>query len=362
MGLNYHYEGMQAVAPIVELAKKMDYQKRLPRIYVATGTYNMFITEDIVKGIEDLNKAKTLSEETGDFLSLWFACYFLGFAHFLDCNFEKSSINYKMSLDLSKMADNVSGICFARSSDAAHTCTFTGKIEIAYKESKESLDLAHQSGDIYIQQMAYACFGACCFFKGSFDEAETNLSEAIRLNSKFGQLSWGLWAYFWLGELYFNIGNLEKAQHSYMNANYIFESTKLWPSWVNLMNLKLVRTKLLVNKENIQLESILEYAKKNKLKLCDGLIQNHICGILMNINSQYFSDAEKWINSAIESSKKYGETFWLAQDYALYAELLKRKDDHLGAKLKLSKAIEIYKKCGAVGWVEKYEKELAALS
>jgi len=52
----------------------------------------------------------------------------------------------------------------------------------------------------------------------------------------------------------------------------------------------------------------------------------------------------------------------LAQDYALYAEFYKRKNDPSKAGEKLNKAIEIFKECGADGWVEKYEKELELLS
>ena len=51
--------------------------------------------------------------------------------------------------------------------------------------------------------------------------------------------------------------------------------------------------------------------------------------------------------------------FNLGKDYALYAELFKRKGDRLKAQENLGKAIEIFKECGADGWVEKYEKELA---
>jgi hypothetical protein len=39
----------------------------------------------------------------------------------------------------------------------------------------------------------------------------------------------------------------------------------------------------------------------------------------------------------------------------------KRKEDFPKVKENLTKAIEIFKECGADGWVEKYEKELAAL-
>jgi len=39
--------------------------------------------------------------------------------------------------------------------------------------------------------------------------------------------------------------------------------------------------------------------------------------------------------------------------------MFRRKGDQSKAKENLNKAIEIFKKCGADGWVEKYEKELA---
>ena len=48
-------------------------------------------------------------------------------------------------------------------------------------------------------------------------------------------------------------------------------------------------------------------------------------------------------------------------NYALYAELFKRKGDQPKARENLDKAIKILIKCGADGWVEKYEKELALL-
>ena len=49
----------------------------------------------------------------------------------------------------------------------------------------------------------------------------------------------------------------------------------------------------------------------------------------------------------------------LTHHYALYAELYKRKGDLSKAKEKLNKAIEIFRECGAEGWVGRCEKELA---
>jgi hypothetical protein len=45
-----------------------------------------------------------------------------------------------------------------------------------------------------------------------------------------------------------------------------------------------------------------------------------------------------------------------------YSELFEQKGDRQKARECLGKAIEILKECGADGWVNKYQKELALLS
>jgi tetratricopeptide (TPR) repeat protein len=91
-------------------------------------------------------------------------------------------------------------------------------------------------------------------------------------------------------------------------------------------------------------------------------MRRYIGEILLNIDNQPISDAESWVKKAIEADKKNGTMFELGMAHALYAELLKRKGDQLKSKENLRKAIEIYKECGADGWVRKTEEEMAALS
>ena len=81
----------------------------------------------------------------------------------------------------------------------------------------------------------------------------------------------------------------------------------------------------------------------------------------MNIDNQHLSEVENWIKKAIKVDERNGVMLYLAMDYALYAELVRRKGDQEKAKKNLGKAIEIFKECGADGWVEKYEMELEAL-
>ena len=86
-----------------------------------------------------------------------------------------------------------------------------------------------------------------------------------------------------------------------------------------------------------------------------------IAEIHLNIDDQHLSEAEDWVRKAIEADKRNGMMFYLGRDHALYADLLKRKGNQSKAKENLVKAIDILKECGADGWVEKYEKELAGL-
>ncbi len=120
--------------------------------------------------------------------------------------------------------------------------------------------------------------------------------------------------------------------------------------------------KVMNNDKNIHLELLRDYAHGIKRELHEGLTYKYMAQILLNIDKDHMPEAEIWISKATEADMRNGMMFHLGKDYALYAELFKRKDDQPKAKEKLGKAIEILKECGADGWVEKYEKELAALS
>ena len=52
----------------------------------------------------------------------------------------------------------------------------------------------------------------------------------------------------------------------------------------------------------------------------------------------------------------------LGQDYALYGEFFRRQGNMQRAKEKLGEALDILTKCGADGWVKKYEEEMASLA
>ena len=115
------------------------------------------------------------------------------------------------------------------------------------------------------------------------------------------------------------------------------------------------------NEKNVNLESIYSHEYESNYKIHDGWKARYLSEILLYIDDQHLFDSEAWIKKAIKADKKNGMMLHLGKNYALYAYLLNRKDDRSKAKENLCKAIEIFKECGADGWVDKYEKELVQL-
>jgi hypothetical protein len=131
---------------------------------------------------------------------------------------------------------------------------------------------------------------------------------------------------------------------------------------VNLAKVGLARSKVMNKEKDVSLESLYTHSRNNKIKVWEGWVQRYIGEILLNIDDQHLSEAEHWVQKAIEADQRNRTMFSLGKDYALYADLFKRKGDRPKVQENLGKAIEIFKECGADGWAEKAEKELATIS
>jgi hypothetical protein len=84
--------------------------------------------------------------------------------------------------------------------------------------------------------------------------------------------------------------------------------------------------------------------------------------IFLHIDDNHIAEAETGIKRAIEANTRYGTKWNLARDHALYADWFKKKGNVQGAKEQLTKAIDLFRECGADGWVTRTEKTLATLS
>ena len=362
IGLSHHVEAKEAVSPIANLALKLNYQKRLPMIYTTMGMYSHWVEENYSEGFQYLTEALKISEGIGDHISLWFAGYYLGITVSWNCEFKKGLEYFNKSLSLSVSANNPIRISITKSAIGAFNHIFHGEIDLAYRISNESLLMAHEVGDIYIKGMAYSSYGAICYCKGLIAEAEKNLSEGLALCEKTAEASLSCWASGWLGEIYVELGDYERAQAYYKKAIAHIERRRLMPSWINLWKVALARAKVLNNDQDINMSEVLGYFKCIRIKVVKGWTARYIGEILLNIDDQHISEAENWVKKAIEVDISNGTIWSLSKNYAIYSELFKLKKDLSKAKENLKRAIDISRECGADGWVGKYEKELATIS
>jgi len=359
--LNHFTEAKKAIDPIVDLAVKHDHKRRLSQIYTILGAYDQFVGDNYHEAKKHLNKAIRISEHIGDIVSFLLGSYWMGCLVSWNCEFEKAYSHLNKSIEINEAANNLWGIA-AMKSTLGMSYYWNGKIDFAYKISNEAMQTAEESGDLYPKALSYTDHGISCFGKGYFQSAVKHLLKAVDFCVRAGNPLWDAISRFNLGDAYFELGEYRASQSYNDEAVDILEQYDLMPSFSNLCRIASTKAKVRDNEKDIDLESVFQYHEENRDRIFDGWTAAYIADILLNMDEHHVSEAEEWVKKATESDRSNGMMFHLGRDYALYADLFKRKGDKPKARQNLSKAIEILKDCGADGWVEKYEEEMAALS
>ena len=236
-----------------------------------------------------------------------------------------------------------------------------GNLNSGRQISDEALQLAEESGDIYSKSIAMISRGYSLICKGYFGDAEKFLLKGNELCEKMNIFEWNALAQQNLAETYFQIHEYEKAKDCYVKGIEYLKQAGIGQSRSNFFRLGIARATVMGKEMEFELESIFEYVEQNILNELAGQMRKYIAEILLNIGDQYLAEAEDWAKKAIIVDEQNSMRFRLGQDYGLYAEIFRQEGDRSKAKDNLEKAIEIFKECGADGWVEKYEKEFAEL-
>jgi tetratricopeptide (TPR) repeat protein len=358
----YDADAKAAIDPIIDLAKKHNDKRRLCQIYTILGVYYCFVEDNYIEAFKALEEALKTSEEIKDFItsvlaSLWFGCL-LGW----NCEFEKAEQYIQKALDINLTAKNLWGIAVMKSNLACFGYHYPGKINLGFQITDEAVRTAEESGDSLSKGISYVSHGMSCFGKGLLGEAEKHFLKGLNFSERINLHSWNAIARIFLGEIYFETGDFPRSKEHYEKGSWILDHNRLWPSLANLGKVGLVRSMVLNKEKDMDLESLYVHSRNNKVRAFEGWIQRYIGQILLNVDNQHIPEAEHWIQKSIEADQRNRMMFYLGKDYALYAELFKRKGDRLKARENLGRAIQIFKECGADGWVEKYEKELAMIS
>ena len=364
LGLFYaqmgHFVKAKAICdPIIKLAESSDYKRRISHIYCILGVYSAYIAEDVPRGLAYLQNGLKIGLELNDPLALVLANNWMGNCLSLICEFDKAIPYFRKALEINVAANVQWGISTIKSWMAGNYF-FQGDIDLACKNSLEALQIAEESGDIYSKAHAYTLHGISCYGKGNLEEAKEFILKGIDLAEKINNPVIAAPAYNCIAEIYFIMREYEISQNYCQRAIDIMRDNPLNPSLTNSYKLALLRADS-INNKNIGLDSLYTLSNLINLQVYESDARRYIGEILLVLDGSLVAEAENWINKAIEFDTRYGMRFCLGKDYALYAELLKRKRDLPESREKLSKAITSFQDCGADGWARKYEKELAAL-
>jgi tetratricopeptide (TPR) repeat protein len=339
--LFYFEEAKRVVTPIIELALKTDYKKRLSQIYSILGFYSLWVDEDLSMSLKHLEEALKISEEIEDMASSFFSNECLGFPLALNCDFEKAFHHFKKALDINVATNTLWGIALVKSNISRLVYHSQGKINLAYQTSDDALKLSERSGDSYSKAAAYIAHGLSCFFKGFFEDAEKYFSKAVYFSERSNFFSINARANWFLGDTNLEMGQYQESTAHYRKAIYLLEQNKIHPSFIHICKLGIALAKVKNNAKDLNIESLFSSVSENKFKLYDGLVRRCLGEILLYLDDKHLKEAEDWIRKAINMDKQNGTKFYLGQDYFLYSELFNRKGDQTKAKKNLIRSIEI---------------------
>jgi class 3 adenylate cyclase/tetratricopeptide (TPR) repeat protein len=355
----HNHAAKAVVDPIVELAIQRNYKRRISHIYYIIGQYKLQVEEDNLNAIEYIQKALKIGEKLNDPLMLVLANMWLGMVFELNCEFDRSLEHLKKAWDINVAANSLWGIA-AMKSHMALNYFLRGNITLAYETGQKALQIAEESGDRYSRAHTYSFHGFACYGKGYLEEAKEHLKKSVDLAERINQPVTAILAYNILAETYYAMGEYKKSQKQWERAISILRKNSLYPSYINLYKLAKARIKSRQEK-NLDLAMLPDFAHVVKTKFSENSAQRYMGEILLNLDDDHTTEAEEWIIKAIEADKRDGILFYLGKDYALYAELFKRKKDLSKARESLSQAVKIFEKCGADGWKREVEKEIALL-
>jgi len=358
--LNYHVEAKEAIDPIIEQVYELNLSRYFPFLNTVLGTYFHYFEENYTKAAEHLEKAIQLSEENQNYPSLAGANYFMGnlIADY-QCDIDKSHSYYESAFQLTELG-NAKPFMAAIKSSKVLGLVPKGRIDLAEETSEEALKISIDC-DKRAKGHAATAKGWALYGKGEITEAENSLLKGLDLCEKSGQISWAYLTSMRLVVLSAYSNKLEKAAKLFQKAISFGPKTRLKPSFYRQVQ---------------KILAIITTSNSGKKPELSGLFENFkiqnwfwflpialFFGKFL-INSDYYdlAESEKWIRNTIKINKQVRFNFCLGQNHALYSEFFKRQNNLPQAREQMNKAIDIMRECGADGWVERYEKELAELT
>jgi tetratricopeptide (TPR) repeat protein len=259
------------------------------------------------------------------------------------------------------MAESLWGIAAQKAQQAFFSYFSPGRIKKYTEIAIETLKIAEDSGDSLSRGISYAAYGWACFLNGDIKGAEKYALRGRDLCVRIGFIGWAAVAHECLASVYFYLKDYRESRNCWSRIMQSQQETRINPSNVLRMNLALAREDVMLGEKNVDLDKLRQIAEHEKIKMYKGWSCGKMAEILLNLGGNYYSEAEKWIQKAIDANARNGMNFKLGMDYAVYGDLFRRMGDRDKAQNTFHKSVKVLQECGADWWAEQYQKELVEL-
>jgi class 3 adenylate cyclase/tetratricopeptide (TPR) repeat protein len=242
--------------------------------------------------------------------------------------------------------------------------TIRGDGKGAINHLSKSIDYLQEASFAIALGAAWCFLGYSYYLIGDLNAARKNITKGIEIHEESGAEGILYIYYNHLSLIHCELGEFEKAEGF---AEKAVELSKKNKSNSGEGSSRISLGMILGRKDLSQVKTA-EGSIYEGIKILDKLKLRPFCNIgYLYLGELYIDTRQKEmagenLKKAEAAFKDMGMDYWLARTYSAYAGLYKKEGDYLGTKENLNKAIEILKECGADGWVNKYEKELATLS
>ena len=350
----------EAVHPIFDAASAAN-SERLPQILTIVASYEYMVDED-VSAFERFKEAAKIADDFKDVQTLLLVHYRFGLSLCLSCEFERGTNHLEKAKEIVDSVSNLWGISRSKAYLSLFDHFLAGRINSAESMGFDAMRYAEESGDMYSQAMAYTSVGAACFGKGLMREGHKSLSNAVELCEKIDFRIFQAVANWILGELCFELDQYHSSRDHFAEAVSLLEREKSIPSFLRSCRTGFAMATANCGEKDIDLDALYDHIRDNKLKVYQGWTLRFLSEVLLKIEDSHLTKAEELIEKAVEWHEANNMRWWLGRTYLISAKLFKRKGNLQKARQELSKAIEVFKECGADGWVTKTEEELVKLS
>ena len=289
--------------------------------------------------------------------------HWLGHAYAENCQFDKALQHLERALELNVEKKILWGIAVVKACIGNTVYNNQGRADLGYRICKEGLELAEDSGDALSKAEAYVYYGCSCFLKGFLQEAKEKLEAGIVFWEKLRYLGMSGFGYFCLAETCYHLGQYDVARKNYRQAISQLDLVGIWPSLSAAYRIASAKAEIMSGRNEVDLQSFREHVSSNRMKICEGMMARSIGELLLQRDADFRPEAEAWIRKAMEADERNGMTWWhLAGDHFLYAQLFIKTGDRPSARTHLGEAIKRYQSCGAEGWAQRCDMEMARLS